>query len=163
MIIVLIINNNNNKRFGGSGSWYYTTLAGLQRVAGSRSWKNLVIAPPHNAGMLAQLSWANASIDTPMGTVQSAWASASTIYTLDTILPPNSKAVVMMPTIFNPADQVVIFEGNTVIWQQSYVPGAVKGIRSGKASADGMSVAFECGSGTYSFRVQQRKPTVSLT
>ena len=61
-------------RFGGSGSWYYSTLAGLGRVPGSRSWAALAIAPP--AGdVLLNLTWASASIDTPMGLVAVSWAA----------------------------------------------------------------------------------------
>lgn len=161
--------------FGGSGSWYYTTLAGLQRAPGSRSWKDLVIAPPFSKGMLAQLTSANASIDSPMGVVQSAWswssspassAAASTAatapeaaaaegagsFTLSAIVPPNAKARVLVPQVTAAADKVVIRESNVIVWEHgAFVRGAVDGIKSAAASADGNTVAFAVGSGRYIF------------
>lgn len=59
--------------FGAAGSWYYSTLAGLDRAPNSRSWSDLVIAPPAAADILSQLSYASASIDTPMGLAAAAW------------------------------------------------------------------------------------------
>jgi alpha-L-rhamnosidase len=69
-------NSYNHAMFGVSGDWYYSTLAGLGRAPGSRSWSSLVIAPPTPASeVLANLSWASASIDTPMGLASSAWSA----------------------------------------------------------------------------------------
>jgi hypothetical protein len=61
--------------FGGVGSWYYSTLAGLGRAVDSRSWQDLVIRPPSSPEVLAQLSFASASIDSSMGLVASAWTT----------------------------------------------------------------------------------------
>jgi hypothetical protein len=63
--------------FGAAGSWYYSTLAGLGRAPGSRSWQNLVIAPPAAADVLSQLSYASASIDSSMGLVGAAWTAGN--------------------------------------------------------------------------------------
>ena len=66
--------------FGGAGSWSYSTLAGLSRAVDSRSWNDLVIQPPGpETGLHANLSWASASIDTPMGLVAAAWAVPTAI------------------------------------------------------------------------------------
>jgi hypothetical protein len=54
-------------------SRYYHTLAGLSRAPNSRSWSDLVIAPAASAEVLTQLSYASASIDTPMGLASSSW------------------------------------------------------------------------------------------
>lgn len=61
--------------FGGTGSWYYTTLAGLGRAPGSRSWQSLAIAPPADDDTLSQLTWASASVDSPMGLAAAAWTA----------------------------------------------------------------------------------------
>ena len=61
--------------FGAAGSWYYSTLAGLGRAKGSRSWQRLSITPPSSPALLAQLSSASASIDSAMGAVASGWAT----------------------------------------------------------------------------------------
>ena len=65
--------SRNHIMFGASGSWYYKQLAGLDRAEDSRSWQRLVIAPPGDADTLSQLSYAQASIDTPMGRAASSW------------------------------------------------------------------------------------------
>ena len=174
--------------YGGSGSWYYSTLAGLQRAPGSRSWKELVIAPPYSKGMLEQLTWVNASIDTPMGMVRSCWSSSTTplttstatassalppssastsvlpvgagggtsdaqdSFTLYAVLPPNSRATVIVPAVTAAADTAVITEGAAVVWaHNAFVKGAVQGVTSGVASSDGKSVVFTVGSGSYAF------------
>ena len=142
--------------YGGSGSWYYSTLAGLQRAPGSRSWRDLVIAPPA-PGTLSNLTWANASIDTPMGLVSSSWsATRHGRYTLHAIVPPNAQARIVMPTINGVFDaQTTVSEGEseTLVWTGgAFVPGAgTNGIRSASASADGQSVLLTVGSGSYSF------------
>ena len=63
-------------RFGGAQWHLYQDYAGLGRLAGSRSWTGLSIAPP-DGDVLDTLSYASASIDTPMGLVASAWSSNS--------------------------------------------------------------------------------------
>lgn len=167
------LNSYNHIMYGGSGSWYYSTLAGLQRAPGSRSWSDLVIAPPaSSSGILADLTWANASIDTPMGLVTSAWSTSphsstggagatpskpkrtKVVYSLVTVLPPNARARVTVPTLAAAA-KVVVAEGGRTVWQSNaYVPG-VAGIASGAAGADGESVVFSVGSGQYHFAVSE--------
>ena len=67
--------SRNHIMFGGMGSWYFTSLAGLQRVQSSRSWSNLILAPPTpDSGVYdLNLTSASASIDTPMGLVAISW------------------------------------------------------------------------------------------
>eukprot|EP00038_Savillea_parva_P019866 m.29376 g.29376 ORF g.29376 m.29376 type:complete len:1049 (+) comp4590_c0_seq1:93-3239(+) len=67
------LNSYNHIMFGSTGVWYYTTLAGMKKAPGTRSWNSLIIAPPRD-GLLQILDWANASIDTPIGTIRSAWS-----------------------------------------------------------------------------------------
>lgn len=67
--------SRNHIMFGASGSHYYTNIAGLGRAPSSRSWSSLIIAPAHDAILLAQLTFANAAIDTPMGMAAASWAS----------------------------------------------------------------------------------------
>lgn len=67
------VSSRNHIMFGAAGSWYFSTLAGLGRVGGSRSWQNLAISPPRTRDVFAQLSYASASIDSTMGLVSSGW------------------------------------------------------------------------------------------
>ena len=61
--------------FGAAGSWYYSTLAGLDRTPSSRSWQDLLINPPYSPSVLSQLDFAAASIDSPMGLAAASWTA----------------------------------------------------------------------------------------
>jgi hypothetical protein len=54
-----------------SGAWYYESVGGLQRAAGSTGWSNLVIAPP---GVLTNLTYASASLETSIGLAEASWS-----------------------------------------------------------------------------------------
>ena len=69
--------SRNHIMFGAAGSWYYSSLAGLSRAPDSRSWQKLLITPPSADDVIEQLSFASASIDSPMGLVSSAWAAST--------------------------------------------------------------------------------------
>ena len=144
------LNSYNHIMYGGAGSWSYSTLAGLQRAHGSRSWSDLIIAPP-DGKLLDDLSWANATIDTPMGVVSSAWSASGSrdSYTMQVVLPPNARARVVVPTLTASSAATIAESGRTVWTKGAYVPGA-PGIRF--AAAGDTSVVFVVGSGSYSFR-----------
>lgn len=138
---------------GGSGSWYYSTLAGLRRASGSRSWKELVIVPPA-PGTISDLTWANASIDTPMGVVGSDWEFGTTddgtqSYNLHATVPPNARARVIMPTLISPASATVLDGGSAVWLQGTFV--ATTGMSNASISQSGKAVVFEVGGGEYFF------------
>jgi alpha-L-rhamnosidase len=141
-----LLNSYNHIMYGGSGSWYYGTLAGLRRTPGSRSWLDLIIAPPA-PGTLSDLTWANATIDTPIGVVSSSWSAVQGCYTLHAIVPPNAKARIIMPTNGDMRD------GQTTVWKDGgFVPGAASnGIKSASPGADGKSLVLIVGSGSFNF------------
>ena len=146
-------------RYGSTGSWYYSTLAGLGRAHGSRSWNDLVIAPP-SGRVLANLSWANASIDTPMGLVRSAWSaspqaasSSGAVYTLSITLPPNARARVTVPTI-SAAAVASVTEGGRLVWAHGAFVAGVSGVTSAAEGLNGHAVVFQVGSGSYEFEAR---------
>jgi hypothetical protein len=60
--------------FGGSGNWFYNAIGGIRRTPGVRSWRSLQITPlAGDPG--TDLTYADASIDTPVGLVSSAWVN----------------------------------------------------------------------------------------
>lgn len=61
-------------RYGGGGAWMYSSIAGIAPAAGTRGWKDLVIAPP--AQRLVNLSGASASLDTAAGLAAVAWTTS---------------------------------------------------------------------------------------
>ena len=147
------MNSYNHIMYGAPGAFYFSTLAGLRRTPGSRSWHSLMIVPPGNASSVwSNLTSATAEQYTPMGDIQVAWAlgSGGDYYALNVTLPPNSAARVVVPTL-RPAASAVIAEGGTTVWAGGrFVPG-VPGVSSGAAGSDGESVEFAVGSGTFSF------------
>jgi alpha-L-rhamnosidase len=146
------LNSYNHIMYGAPGAFYYSSLAGLRRAPGSRSWRALLLAPPGSAsGVWANLSAASAEQSTPMGAVALAWAlGAGPRYALNATLPPNAAARVVMPTL-RPAALALIQEGGATVWAAGrFVPG-VPGVASGAAGADGQSVEFDVGSGVYAF------------
>jgi hypothetical protein len=153
------LNSYNHIMYGSTGSWYYSTLAGLGRARGSRSWSDLVIAPP-SGRVLANLSWANATIDTPMGLVRSAWvtspaSSSGVAYAVSITIPPNSRARVTVPTI-TAAAVTTVTEGGRPVWAHgAFVPG-VGGVTSATQGPDGHAVVFRVGSGSYEFEARSQ-------
>ena len=146
------LNSYNHIMYGAPGAFYYSSLAGLRRAPGSRSWRSLLVAPPGNAsGVWANLTAASAEQSTPMGAVAVAWALfPGPRYALNATLPPNAAARVVVPTL-RAAALAVIAEGGTTVWAAGqFVPG-VPGVASGVAGADGESVEFAVGSGVFAF------------
>ena len=147
--------------FGSTGSWYYSSLAGLKRAAGSRSWSKPLVEPPRpTEALLHHLTWANATIDTPMGPISSAWsvlprdksyqAERQTQYSLHTTFPPNSQGRILLPI----SSLATLQEGSVVIWKNGMVTDAmvtVPGIKNVKAGENGHTIVVDVGSGTYSF------------
>ena len=141
--------------YGSSGSWYYSTIAGLQRVPGSRSWHDLIIAPPA-PGTLTNLTWANASIDTPIGLVSSSWSvtplpeTGRVMYAVHAIVPSNGRARIVMPV----SPSLVIKEGGVIVWASGrFLVGSVVGLLEGFIEAGGDTVGFTVVSGVYFFTV----------
>lgn len=145
------LNSYNHIMYGSTGSWYYSTLAGLQRAPGSRSWRNLIIAPPA-AGLFSNLTWVNASIETPMGLVGSSWSSASMdTYRLEATVPTNAVARIIVPV----SSSMTVKEGSTVVWAAGAGANieAIDGVSAAVAQNDGRAVIITVGGGVYCFSV----------
>jgi len=150
------LNSYNHIMYGAPGAFYYSSLAGLRREPGSRSWRALLLAPPGGAsGVWANLTSAAATQSTPMGTVAVSWAllAGGASYALNATLPPGAVATLVLPTLRAPGAAVVA-EGGVPVWARgAFLPG-VPGVASGAAGADGESVVFAVGSGDYAFTTQ---------
>ena len=115
----------------------------------------MILAPPAPGSLDGLLTWANASIDTPMGRVSSAWSAAERAYSLHVAVPPNARARVVVPV----APSFTITESDAVVWAggQFAASEAVGGITRAAVGADGRSVAFEVGSGDFAFNAAKRR------
>jgi alpha-L-rhamnosidase len=150
------LNSYNHIMYGAPGAFYYSSLAGLRRAPGSRSWRTLLLVPPGSAtGVWAKLSAASASQSTPMGVVAVAWAlgDGGATYALNATVPPGAVATLVLPTV-RAAAAATVAEGGVSVWAGGrFVPGT-PGVASGAAGDDGDSVVFELGSGVFAFTTQ---------
>ena len=70
-------------------------------------------------------------------------------YALETTVPVGGRAVVSVPALGGPFNQVVVTEGSTIVWQAgTFVPG-VSGIFGASAGTD--AIIFNVGSGSFNF------------
>lgn len=113
------------------------------------------LAPPA-PGSLSDLTWANASIDTPMGRVGSAWSVSAgvegQVYRLHVTVPGNARGQVVVPV--SPA--MTVKESGVVVWAGGSPVSeggmaTVGGIVVAAAGDGGRSVVFDVGGGAYTF------------
>jgi hypothetical protein len=79
-------------------------------------------------------------------------APANPLYTLATTVPVNAVAAVTVPAM-GPVASAVIREGGVVVWSKGTLVPGTAGINAGVAGADGHSVLFSVGSGSFDFAV----------
>ncbi|MBC8102332.1 MAG: family 78 glycoside hydrolase catalytic domain [Cytophagales bacterium] len=129
------MNSFNHYAYGAIGAWLYETVAGIELDPEIPGYKRFVIHP-HAAG--SGLTHCRAWLDSPHGRIVSAWRLEKGIFTLDTTIPPNTRATIFVPT----PDPATVTE--------SGAPAAeAQGIRWLRHE-EGFAV-FEAGSGDYRF------------
>jgi len=140
------MNSQDHIMFGSVGAWFYQTLAGINQNDGTVGYKHIRIAPQ----AVRDLHWASGTVDTIRGTVGSAWTHDASGVTLKVTIPAGADARVLVPKP-EELSGITVEENGRVIWEKGhFVPGD-PGISSGVE--DENDVAFEVGSGEYSFRL----------
>jgi len=114
--------------------WFYWGLAGIRPDESAPGFEKIIFKPYLPEG----LPWAKASLQTPRGTVASAWQRSGTTAVLKITVPANCTATVHIPA----ADPATITERG--------VPAAASEGVTLLAAAGGAS-RFAVGSGTYEF------------
>ena len=143
----------NHIMFGGSGATYFSRVAGLAVAPGARSWTRLEIAPIASDDLFALLQNASAAVDTAMGTAAVSWAinnGATPTYTLSATVPVGATAAVSVWAL-GAAALATVTEGGAPVWRNGNFIQGPPGVQSAAASADGRSIIFEIGSGSYGF------------
>ncbi len=137
------MNSFNHVMFGGGpGAWVYKGIAGISPL---KPGYDQILIKPEPAG---DLTSASGSVNTVKGTVTTSWTrTGSTQFNLNVTVPANSTAVISIPTLGSTTPK--ISEGGTVIYDGGFIGGA-NGIESLESTVDNR-VAFNAGSGTYSF------------
>ena len=130
----------NMKLFGSIQKFFFRDLAGIRRAA--PGYAAFTVAPQVVGG----LEWARADIDTVRGPISSSWRLEDGAFELEVEAPPNTRAAIRVPKLGWAEPSIT--EGGEPVW-----PGVAAGARPGIARAfdEAETVAFEVGSGRYSF------------
>ena len=132
------MNSLNHSPFACVSEWFYEHLAGIDvRLGGDGP--DVVVAPSIPDG----LPWAEGSVETPLGTVESRWAADDGGYDLSVTIPWNADGRIAVPVDDGSAVSV---DGETV-WEGN--GAAHEGVRR----TDGV-VEVEVRSGSYDVRVE---------
>ena len=99
--------------------------------------------------VVGDLTHAKASLRTVHGVISSGWKKDGNGLTLDVTIPTGARAKVSVPTMG--LKNVGIAEGGKTVWKNGTYMAGVAGING--ASQDDDRVAFDAGSGSYSFRL----------
>ncbi|KAL4808030.1 alfa-L-rhamnosidase [Aspergillus unguis] len=83
----------NHYAFGSIINWLHSTVAGVSPL--SPGWKDIRVRPVPGGN----LTWAEVRYETPYGRLESRWNidAEKSIFTLDLLVPPNSRALVTLP------------------------------------------------------------------
>lgn len=83
----------NHCMLGHVMEWFHGYVAGIRQAPGSVGWREAVIGP--NPGPLA---WAEGSLRTPRGTVETRWQRTNEVFRLEVTIPPGMAATALMPS-----------------------------------------------------------------
>ncbi len=140
------MNSHDHIMFGSVGAWFYRALAGIDQVEGSAGYRHIRIQPQ----VTRDLHWASGTTDTIRGTVSSSWTHDPGGVALKVVIPVGADARVLVPRS-EEMTGISIEENGRVVWENGhFVPGD-PGVSS--ATEAGSAVAFDVGSGEYSFRL----------
>jgi alpha-L-rhamnosidase len=138
------MNSHDHAMFGSVGAWYYHALAGIRQKPGTAAYRHVVIDPQ----VVEDLHWASGTIHSIRGVVSSTWVHKPGEIKLHVIVPDSADASVVMPQE-EQWTQVVVHEGNQVVWQDGHFVSGDPGV-TGAALTEGR-ITLEIGSGDYSF------------
>ncbi len=131
------MNSFNHYAYGAIGEWLYRVVAGIEADPAAPGYRHILIQPQPGGG----LTHASASLDSPYGTIESAWESdEGGAFRLKVRVPPNTTATVRLPA---PPEQVT--EGGAALAEAAGILGVVQ--------EDDVSLV-KIGAGTYTFTVR---------
>lgn len=86
------MNSFNHYAFGAVGEYLYGCVGGISPA--SPGYETVQIQPVPGLG----LTWASTSYDSVRGNIATAWTNSGGTFDLDTVIPPNTTALVYVPT-----------------------------------------------------------------
>lgn len=132
------MNSFNHYAYGAIGDWLYQVVAGIEVDPGAPGYKRILIQPQPGGG----LTYASAGLDSMYGRIESKWKLVDDVFQLEVTIPPNSEAVVRLPTT---AVKNITEQGQPV--------DQVEGIS--EIRQEGETAVFSLGSGHYFFAVKK--------
>jgi len=140
------MNSHDHIMFGSLGAWFYRALGGIRQAEASVGYRQLVIDP----GIVDDLDWASASMETVQGRVSSSWSRSPGSIKLDVTVPVGTDARVLVPKEEEmTVGMVKVTEGGHLVWQDNRFVAGDAGVVGAEAVVNG--VRFRVGSGHYSF------------
>jgi alpha-L-rhamnosidase len=88
------MNSFNHYAYGAVGDWLYRVVAGLDTDPDAPGHKRVLVRPQPGGG----LTYAEATLDSMYGRIESKWTLDNDVFQLAVTIPPNSEAVVHLPT-----------------------------------------------------------------
>ncbi len=128
------MNSFNHYAYGAIGDWLYRVVAGIEIDPAAPAYKRILIQPQLDAS----LTYANASLDSMYGRIESKWKIEAGRYHLTVTIPANTEGVVRIET-----------DSAEKITEQGQPLSEVEGIRA--IRQDGDAVYITIGSGRYEF------------
>jgi alpha-L-rhamnosidase len=122
--------------YTGIASWFVKSLCGIQPDKENPGYKSFIIHP----AIISEVNFAEASVESPYGTISSRWERKGNQVDLSVTVPPNSTATVYIPA--NRAKKIT--EGGSPI-------SRVKGITLKEKADDYTIVSVEAGK--YTFKI----------
>ena len=126
------MNSFNHYSYGACVEWLYRTVLGIDAL--EPGFRRIVVAPVPGGG----LTHASGHYDSVHGRIASAWKVADGIFSLDVTIPPNTTALIILPT-----------ERGDVVRESGKAVTEAAGIKS--AGSDGGRARYEAGPGSYRF------------
>lgn len=91
------MNSFNHYAYGAIGNWLYSKVAGIQCKPENPGYKEIIIKPL----LTKKLNFVSCSLDSLYGKIASKWEVQNRKLTTSVTIPPNTKAVIYIPTSAN--------------------------------------------------------------
>jgi alpha-L-rhamnosidase len=140
----------NHVMFGDVSAWFVQYLAGIR--PGSPGYKSIIIKPE----ITGALTWAAGSHDSPFGMISTFWQMEGQTIRMDVTIPPNTTALIYLPTLGTTPANLAVREGGLNLWRNGKPEKTVSGVTFDHHEGRGLQTyaVWNVGSGHYQFTWQ---------
>ena len=126
------MNSFNHYSLGSCGEWMFSSLAGID--TDGPGFSHIMVRPTPGNG----ITWVKASYDSVRGTIATAWKTAGDTFSLDVIIPPNTRATVCIPA-----------KDESAVMESGHPAATARGLKFLRMEAG--TAIYQADSGSYSF------------